>query len=96
MTYEIVFTPLAVAFAEAKSSVAEVEALVRKELAEMDCDPLEIFFHTVFVGDEKTSFICTPSNGKIEVDTCSYEETAPLESGPFKGQIVEIPNKDSE
>lgn len=94
MRYEVEFTPLAKAFAEAKASVALVEEHVRADLDALACAPLEILFHVCTVAE--TDFMVTPRDGKMLVDMVLYEESEPLQDGPFKGLRVMFPRRAGE
>jgi hypothetical protein len=83
LTYRIVFTRLAHAFAMRRSSLAALEEQIRGEMAELmsvdDDGPMgieELCFHVVEFGDQE--YICSPTqvDGELvlSVDTCSREE----------------------
>ena len=72
------------------------EEKIRKELVELDCDPLEILFHTVFIDDMDGPCISvTPSDDKTCME-CYYDEDpewttfADLGDDPFEGKEVQI------
>lgn len=94
MTYLMEFTPLARAFAEAKSSLAEVERVARLELDELDIDIKNLFFHTIEVGG--VDFILMHRKGVLMIDTMTVEEGPILDDGPFKGMRVMFPAPDTD
>lgn len=108
MDYKVEFTRLAKAFIEArKMTLAEIEQKVRDELVELHRDPedipdnfpMNLMFHTVFLGDSyKDPLICVPKDDDtILVDTASYEDAGEINrpDGMLKGR-VSMPTPDTE
>jgi|APCry1669188970_1035186.scaffolds.fasta_scaffold115602_2 hypothetical protein len=72
-----------------------VEEKIHKELAELDCDPLDIFFHTVFIDSlDGPCISVTPSDDKTCME-CYYDESpdwqeVDIGAGPLEGNTVQI------
>lgn len=96
MTYQIIMTPLAEAFARAKSTVSDVMHAAAEEIDSVcpaDERPNGLFSFEVgdqlFVGMGR-------GDGMVMIDTASLEEGPVLKDGPFAGKRVMIPRPDSE
>jgi hypothetical protein len=98
------FTDKGLAFAKYWSTPEAVLEQAQREIAEMECDPEDIIFHTFWLGDDyDKAFIVTPDDRGPEtvmsVDVCVYEEEEALEvepGHPFFGKKVKMPTRGSE
>jgi hypothetical protein len=93
--YEVRYTKLAEAFlGQFKAAFEEkLRGELARELPE-DYYPPEIMFHNVKYQDR--DYIAVGKNDHILVDSSTYEETAPITTGRFKGRRILIPMPDSE
>lgn len=100
--YEIKWTELGLAFAEAKASREVIEGMCRAELAVFlpKDEPADNFLHTIVLGDyeDGVAFYVEPNhNGtdedftSVTIDACVWEEKPALTSGPHKGKTVMMP-----
>lgn len=95
MQYTLKFTPLAAAFAEAKSSIERVEKAACEAVIEASGTEYLNGVTSFDVGDQM--FIATSyGNGIVFVDTAHIEEGPTISSGPFKGKKVAFPRGDSD
>lgn len=99
-TYEFSLTRLAQAVADMRYSREAVERRAREEIDNLGlADPTALVMHCFRMpGRRDYEFICTPDEQGTGflVDTVSYEESGPLQSGPYKGKKVLIPTRDSD
>jgi hypothetical protein len=99
MSYEIEFTPLALAFANAKSSTGAIEEIVRGEIAELEGleDPGQLIFHVFEAGGQDFIAHGRGTGKGIVIDTCTYEEMdVAIKDGPLAGKKMMFPRGDSE
>lgn len=97
MTYQVVYTNLARAFLG--DSLAAFEERLRGELAdEVKAGVDSLMFYSMEY-DGRTFVVVGAFGGAepgtVRVDTATYEDSEPLDAGPFKGRRVSIPRPDS-
>jgi hypothetical protein len=96
--YEVRFTPLAEAFLGDFKSACEER--VRGELAlELPADyyPPDIYFHCFKFNCDDHNFMAIGKRDHILVDTASFDDPDdPIETGPMKGNRIQMPRPDSE
>lgn len=94
MSYEIEFTPLAKAFAETKSSVVDVERLMREEIDSVALGETPNGLYGREIAGQL--FLAEAyGDGKVLLDTGTYEAGPVMDAGPFEGKRLMIPRPDS-
>lgn len=62
-----------------------------EEVDDAECWPPDLFFHTIDYDKQRCWLVVGNGKDGITVDSASYVEGAPLESGPFKGKKLCLP-----
>ena len=103
---EIEFTPLGLAFAQAKSSPEEVKSRFWAEMMQDNLQAENVIWHTIMIGnpDDEIGFIFTPKNddqGNVIALICDALEFEDIEPPPdmpepFAGKLIRMPRPASQ